>query len=131
MCCRSGRNEPGGCRRSRQVRYSASPKRIHVMAAIAATLTVGILAYRVLFSFECRFTPESESERDSCEVFDNRSASRATTYARKSSIRRFDALSLDVRGKAWLVRVGARTTGDPSRSLRELLRDRGATRAEK
>jgi hypothetical protein len=33
-----------------------------VVAAIAATLTVGIFAYRTLFSFGCRFTPESESE---------------------------------------------------------------------
>ena len=32
------------------------------MAAIAAALTVGILVYRILFSFGCRFTPESESE---------------------------------------------------------------------
>ena len=57
----------GGIRRAAggvldRVRSSASRKRIHVMAAIAATLTAGILAYRVLFSFGCRFTPESESE---------------------------------------------------------------------
>jgi len=32
------------------------------MAAIAAALTVGILAYRVLSHFGCRFTRESESE---------------------------------------------------------------------
>jgi hypothetical protein len=47
---------------SLHVRSSDRRKHISVTVAIAAALTVGVLANRVLFSFGCRFTPESESE---------------------------------------------------------------------
>jgi hypothetical protein len=47
---------------SLQVRSSDRRKCINVTVAIAAALTVGVLASRTLFSFGCRFTPKSESE---------------------------------------------------------------------
>ena len=56
------REWPTCCRVSLQVRSSARRKRSNVTVAIAAALTVGVLASWTLFSFGCRFTPKSESE---------------------------------------------------------------------
>ena len=52
------------------------------------------------------------ARRASCEVSSNRSASKATTYARKFFTPHFDAPLLDIRGKAWLVRDDDGTSAD-------------------
>src|SRR4051812_25327274 len=50
-CCMKRGNTLTRPRRSLRVRSSTPRKRLHVTAAMAAALTVGLIAYRVLFSF--------------------------------------------------------------------------------